>query len=80
MIATANAIEVETERLLGALLHVDCEPNRPWNLDTCRGIAPLTLEINRLKREKDAVILAHSYVEPRKLSMAWPIFAAILIT
>jgi len=65
MIATANAIEVETERLLGALLHVDCEPDRrPWNLDTCREIAPLTLEINRLKREKDAVILAHSYVEP----------------
>src|SRR5580698_2300990 len=65
MIATAHAIEVETERLLGALLHVDCEPDRrPWNLDTCREIAPLTLEINRLKREKDAVILAHSYVEP----------------
>ena len=37
---------------------------RTWNLDSCREIAPLTLEINRLKREKDAVILAHSYVEP----------------
>ena len=35
-----------------------------WNLDTCRAIAPLTLEINRLKREREAVILAHSYVEP----------------
>jgi len=65
MIATADAIEAEAERLLRALMHVDCDPHgRTWNLDTCRAIAPLTLEINRLKREKDAVILTHSYVEP----------------
>src|SRR5208283_2279115 len=64
MIATVDKIDTEAERLLGALMHVDCEPGRQWNLDTCRAIAPLTLEINRLKREKDAVILAHSYVEP----------------
>ena len=65
MIATEPAIEVEAERLLAALLHVDCVPGgRKWNLETCREIAPLTLEINRLKLEKDAVILAHSYVEP----------------
>jgi quinolinate synthase len=44
---------------------VDCDPHgRKWNLETCREIAPLTLEINRLKREKNAVILTHSYVEP----------------
>ena len=65
MIATDDAIELEAERLLKALLHVDCDPrHRTWNLDTCRSIAPLTLEINRLKQEKDAVILTHSYVEP----------------
>ena len=65
MIATDPAIETEAERLLGSLMHVDCDPHgRKWNLDTCREIAPLTLEINRLKREKEAVILAHSYVEP----------------
>jgi len=64
MIATEDAIETEAERLLGALLHVDCEPGRQWNLESCRKIAPLTLEIQRLKREKNAVILAHSYVEP----------------
>ena len=65
MIATADIIEAEAERLLRALLHVDCDPHgRKWNLETCREIAPLTLEINRLKREKDAVILTHSYVEP----------------
>ena len=46
-------------------MHVDCDPHgRTWNLDTCREIAPLTLEINQLKKEKDAVILTHSYVEP----------------
>jgi quinolinate synthase len=65
MIATDPAIETEAERLLGSLMHVDCDPHgRKWNLETCREIAPLTLEINRLKREKNAVILAHSYVEP----------------
>jgi len=65
MIATDDVIELEAERLLRALLHVDCDPRgKRWNLDTCREIAPLTLEINRLKREKNAVILAHSYVEP----------------
>jgi quinolinate synthase len=64
MIATDPVIDTEAERLLGLLMHVDCDGRRPWNLDTCREIAPLTLEINRLKREKGAVILAHSYVEP----------------
>jgi quinolinate synthase len=65
MIATDEAIEVEAERLLGSLMHVECDPRgRTWNLDTCREIAPLTLEINALKKEKNAVVLAHSYVEP----------------
>jgi quinolinate synthase len=65
MIAAEPTIDAEAERLLGALMHVDCTPGgRKWNLETCREIAPITLEIARLKREKDAVILAHSYVEP----------------
>lgn len=65
MIATHDAIDAEAERLLKALMHVDCDPRgKQWNYETCREIAPLTLEINRLKKEKNAVILAHSYVEP----------------
>src|SRR4051812_18307159 len=57
-------LDAEAERLFRALLPVDCEPGRTWDYDACRRIAPLTLEINRLKREQDAVILTHSYVEP----------------
>ncbi len=65
MIAPAATLEAEADRLLKALLHVDCEPSgRRWNYESCLALAPLTLEINRLKREKDAVILTHSYVEP----------------
>jgi quinolinate synthase len=61
---TPTEIDTEADRLLKALLHVDCEPGRQWNHEACRRIAPLTLEINRLKKEQDAVILTHSYVEP----------------
>ena len=67
MIDTAYDVDVEQEaaRLLRQLMHVDCDPRgRTWNYETCLEIAPLTIEINRLKREKDAVLLAHSYVDP----------------
>lgn len=57
-------LDHEAERLFRSLMHVDCEPGRRWNFDDCLRLAPLTLEINRLKREREAVILAHSYVEP----------------
>jgi len=57
-------IEQEAERLLKRLMHVECDDRRSWNLETCREIAPLTLEINELKREREAIVLAHSYVEP----------------
>ncbi len=62
--AGPEQIEQEARRLLTSLMHVDCASGRKWNLDTCREIAPLTLEINQLKKQKNAVVLAHSYVEP----------------
>lgn len=54
----------EAERLLVQLMNIDCEPGRVWNEEKCLELAPLTLEINRLKKEKNALILAHSYVYP----------------
>ncbi|MEO6873722.1 MAG: quinolinate synthase NadA [Opitutaceae bacterium] len=64
MIAKDDQIEIEAERLFRVLLPVDCEPGVKWDYAACRRIAPLTLEINRLKQTRQAVILAHSYVEP----------------
>ncbi|MBS0631594.1 MAG: quinolinate synthase NadA [Verrucomicrobia bacterium] len=61
---TEAELTAETERLFRQLLTADCAPGRKWDYEGCRRIAPLTLEINRLKKEQDAVILTHSYVEP----------------
>ena len=60
----STQLEKESERLWMLLSHVSCSSGREWSLDDCRAIAPLTLEINQLKKEKNAIILAHSYVGP----------------
>lgn len=48
----------ETNRLHSKLKNVG------WTRNDCALIAPMTLEINHLKRRKKAVILAHSYQTP----------------
>lgn len=53
-----SQISAETRRLTEKLSRVG------WSETDCRLIAPMTLEINRLKKEKKAVILAHSYLTP----------------
>lgn len=55
---TSTQIAAETHRLFEKLQNVG------WSEVDCALIAPLTLEINELKKAKNAVILAHSYQTP----------------
>lgn len=54
----------EAQRLYELLRNVSKTKQAKWTLEDCVAAAPYTLEINRLKREKNAVILAHSYTTP----------------
>jgi quinolinate synthase len=52
------------ERLYETLKDVEAGTSGPYPYARCEQLAPLIDEINRLKQEKNAVILAHSYVHP----------------
>ena len=52
-------IEAEAIRLQNTI-----QQHQRWPLETCRSIAPLTLEINRLKKENGVFLIAHSYQTP----------------
>lgn len=55
----ATTLDAEATRLAKRI----GQPDR-WGHAMCRLIAPLTLRINELKREQNAIILAHSYQTP----------------
>lgn len=52
------------EKLYEKLKDVQTGTSGPFSMERCRELAPLVDEINALKKEKNAVILAHSYVHP----------------
>ena len=52
-------IEAEAIRLQEAI-----QQHQRWPIETCRGIAPITLEINRLKKKKNVFLIAHTYQTP----------------
>ena len=55
---TQEEIEKEAQRLYSKLGHLG------WTLNDCLDIAPLTLRINKFKKERGVHILAHSYQTP----------------
>lgn len=58
------AVKQEAHRLYGLLRSVSKTKTTKWTLEDCQAIAPYTLAIERLKKEKNAVVLAHSYTTP----------------
>ncbi|MBI4361128.1 quinolinate synthase NadA [Candidatus Micrarchaeota archaeon] len=52
------AVQEEAERLYGKLRHLG------WTMQECQLYAPLTLEINQLKKQRNAIVLGHSYQTP----------------
>ncbi len=63
LVGTFGYSEQEIEKEALRLQYAIKQPMR-WSIEVCRSLAPMTLEINRLKREKDVFLIAHSYQTP----------------
>lgn len=59
-----NLLEQEAKRLYGVLGQITRLDGQKYSLDYCRQIAPLTSQINTLKKQKNALILTHYYCTP----------------
>ncbi len=57
-------LEQEAHRLYGLLGYVSRIQAKKWTYADCLQIAPYTLSIQQIKKEQNAVILAHSYTVP----------------
>jgi quinolinate synthase len=65
MTAENADIKHETDRLFEKLKNVtDFKTGMKHSAGVCAAYAPLTLQINRIKKEKDFLILAHYYARP----------------
>lgn len=59
-----DLLEQETQRLYKVLGQITRLDGQKYSLDYCRQIAPLTSQINELKKQKNALILTHYYCSP----------------
>ncbi len=59
-----TVLQEEAQRLYGLLLDVSRSKAVKWTQTDCEQAAPYTLAINQLKKEKNAIVLAHSYTVP----------------
>ncbi len=67
ILSAANKEELlknEAHRLCGLLGSVSHGNGKKWTYADCLQAAPYTLAINQIKKEQNAVILAHSYTVP----------------
>lgn len=55
---------MNAQELYNELKNVSHDSYKKWTLKDCEEIAPIVSKINELKRQNDAVILAHSYTLP----------------
>ena len=62
--ADGKVLDQEAHRLYGLLGSVSRSKGVKWTYEDCLQAAPYTWCINQLKKEKNAVILAHSYTVP----------------